>query len=85
MSGHDEKPKDVLWLLAEFQRRVWYEVSGKHGNPTRTVIARLVLLALTLPVAVPILWQAFLHLPPFFLVLIALAVMIRLARWYLKR
>ena len=86
MSKHEhEKPKDVFSLLGGFYQGLQAAVSGKHGDPGRTALARVAVLVLGFGCAAPILWAALRTMPAPLGVLIILFVAFRVVRWYWRR
>jgi hypothetical protein len=81
----DERPRDVLWFLVEFNRRAFHEVSGKSGHPTRTLFARVVLVTLVLACGGGILWDALWAMPTALAVFIGSVIVFRVVRWYWRR
>jgi hypothetical protein len=85
VSEPDKEPKDVLWLLGAVCHRVHHEVAGGHGHRSRTGLARVLVLLVSLPLAGPVLWGAIPAMPPALVVFIGSAVVFRVGRWYWRR
>jgi hypothetical protein len=77
---HHERPRDIWWLLGAIYRRTSGEMRGEYGGPTRTALARIVVVTVVLGFAGSTLWAAFKALLPTILVIAAIVVGLRLLR-----
>jgi len=81
--------KKSPWGLAAvayyLYRRATRKVGKPYANPARVWFVRLLLIAVTLPIAAPIFWHALLTMPTPLAVFIGSAVTLRIVRWYLRR
>lgn len=69
-------------------RRTLSGLAGKRSNPRRTLMLRLLLVAmfmLVMPIAGPIFWHALLTMPTPLVVFVVSALVLRVVRWYWRR
>jgi len=80
-----ERPKDVFTLLGGFYLALHRAVSGEHGSPAVTALARVTVLLLGLGCAGPILWAALRDMPAALALFLGAALVLRVVRWFLRR
>lgn len=84
MSEH-EKGRGPLWPLDVVYRRTYSELRGEHGGRGRTAFARVAVLLAVALFGGSMLGTALAALWPVLVVLVAVVVVIRLARRWLRR
>ena len=84
MTGAKSPWGTALLAYAAYRRTVT-RFGGKRGSPKWRLLVRVLLVTVTMPVAVPILWHALLVMPAPLAVFIASAMVLRFVRWFLRQ
>lgn len=84
MSGARQPWGTALLVYAAY-RRTLRKVSGKRGNPARTLLLKIAFILFVMSLLGPILWHALWTMPTALVVFIGSACVFRVVRWYLRR